>query len=145
MPAVAERPLGLRRVPPGGSAGSQTVVTCDSVKVQPLEGAAEVLLGGGLTAVSVPRGATAEGVRDLRRRLDGENPARRNVRLTVDGVQTTLGPGATTPRAVWDFIGFSAPVDNPAALNGVNAGQASRSSGAWSRRGRSGDDLTMRV
>ncbi len=106
------------------SAGSEIVVTCGSVKVQVLEGAAEVVLGGGLTAVSVPQGVTAKVSANPNGSFKIENLGGGNVTVTVDGVQTTIGPGATKSVTVWDFHGFSAPVDNPVAINGVNAGQS---------------------
>jgi len=46
-----------------------------------------------------------------------------SVTLTVDGVARTITTGETVPGASWDFVGFTAPVDNGGVFNVVNAGR----------------------
>jgi hypothetical protein len=107
------------------SAGSEAVITCGSVEVEVIEGEAEVVLGDGLTVISVPEGVTAkitentDGTFEIEH-VDGTG----DITVTVDGVQTTVGPDETANVTVRDFIGFGAPVRNPPELNTVNAGSS---------------------
>jgi dipeptidyl aminopeptidase/acylaminoacyl peptidase len=107
------------------AADSSVVVTCGSVTVHVEQGSVKIILGGGITIVSIPADVTAK-VTDLGggkfslQNLSGNGV----ISVTVDGVQTTVGPHATTTVATFDFQGFSQPVDNATTLNVVKAGQA---------------------
>ena len=106
------------------SAGSEVVVTCGSVKVQVVQGDAQVILGDGLTVVSVPESATARVSQNLDGSYKVENLGGGTLAVTVDGIATTVATGQTKNVTALDFIGFSSPVDNPSVLNVVKAGQA---------------------
>ena len=105
-------------------AGSEAVITCNSVIVHVVSVAANIELGGGATVVAVPIGATVE-VTDLGDDVFiVDNLGSVDVTVTVDGVETTIEGGTEQQVTTWDFQGFSAPVDNPMVLNVLNAGQA---------------------
>jgi hypothetical protein len=106
--------------------GSELVVSCGSITARVIAGAAEISLGGGLIVAAIPAGSTAlvddsaDGgfVVEL---LAGDGP----LTVTVDGVETIVEPGDEPLHLeAWDFIGFSAPVDNPPVVNVVRAGWA---------------------
>jgi CSLREA domain-containing protein len=106
------------------NAGSDVVMTCNSVIVHVLTGEATVELGGGVTVVTVPTGATVE-VSDLGGdAFNVDNLGLVDVTVTVDGVETTVEAGEEQQVTAWDFQGFSSPVDNPTVLNVVSSGQA---------------------
>jgi alpha-tubulin suppressor-like RCC1 family protein len=106
------------------AAGSEVVVTCGSVKVEVLQGSAEVVLGGGLTVISVPSGVTAKVSQNPNGSYTTENLGGGSLTVTIDGVQTTIAAGQTKSVTALDFQGFTSPVDNPTVLNVVKAGQA---------------------
>jgi Tol biopolymer transport system component len=106
------------------SAGSEVLVTCGSVKVAVTHGSAEVVLGDGLTVVSVPSGVTARVYEQPGGRYQVENLGGGTVTVTIDGVATTVASGQTKSVTALDFVGFTSPVDNPAVMNVVKAGQA---------------------
>ena len=106
------------------SAGSEVIVTCGSVKVEVVQGQAEVVLGGGLTVVSVPAGVTARVSQNPNGSYAVQNLGGGNLTVTVDGVATTVAAGQTKSVMALDFQGFTSPVDNPNVLNVVNSGQA---------------------
>src|SRR5436190_6447947 len=105
-------------------ASSEVVVTCGSVSVQVIQGSATVVLGDGLTTVSIPQGVKAKVSQDADGRFDVQDLGGGSVTVTVDGVTTVVAPNSTKTVSAWDFRGFSAPVDNPSVLNVVKAGQA---------------------
>jgi hypothetical protein len=102
-------------------------LTCGSVEVKVGSGRARIVLGGGITVVSVPAGGAAE-VSDLgggSYSVQNTGPAGSpSITLTVDGTTTALPPGPATTAGTSDFVGFSQPVDNAPVLNRVKAGQA---------------------
>jgi Tol biopolymer transport system component len=106
------------------SAGSEVVVTCGSIKVQVVTGAARVVLGGGLVVVSVPTGVTAKVTDTGNGGFSVQNLGGGNVTVIVDGLIANISSGATSTVKTWDFQGFSQPVDNLPTLNVVKAGQA---------------------
>ena len=106
------------------AAGSTVDVTCGSVKIDVIQGSAKVVLGGGLTVISVPEGVTAKVSDNGDGSFKVENLGGGDVTVTVDGVTTTVGSGETSSVTAWDFRGFTAPVDNPNVLNVLKAGQA---------------------
>jgi WD40 repeat protein len=106
------------------SAGSEAILTCGSVKVRVLQGDAQVVLGGGLTVVSVPAGVTAKVSENADGSFKVENLGGGSLTVTVDGIVTPVAAGQTKTVTALDFVGFNAPVDNPAVLNVVKAGQS---------------------
>lgn len=106
------------------TAGDIVDVTCGSITTKVISGVVEVVLGGGITLVSVPAGVTAK-VTDTGDGTFGvQNLGGGAVTVTVDGVGGTIVPGQTASVATTRFVGFSAPVDNPDVVNVVNAGRA---------------------
>jgi hypothetical protein len=105
-------------------AASQVLITCGSVVVQVIQGSATVVLGDGLTTVSIPQGVKAEVSQDADGRFDVQDLGGGSVTVTVDGAQTVVAANTTKTVSAWDFRGFSSPVDNPTILNVVKAGQA---------------------
>jgi hypothetical protein len=107
------------------AAGSTVTITCGSVRVKVTTGSAEIVLGGGLTVVTVPSGGdalvstTGSGTYSVRN-FSSSVP----VVVTVDGVQGTIAPGTTSAQiAAWRFIGFAQPVDGNGILNNAKAGR----------------------
>jgi hypothetical protein len=104
--------------------GSEVVVGCGSITVQVISGAAELVLGGGLTTVTVPAGVSAT----LKEQPDGgfslTDVTGGSLTVTVDGVSSTVQAGQSLTLQAWDFIGFESPVDNGGVLNVVKAGSA---------------------
>ncbi len=45
------------------------------------------------------------------------------VSVTIDGVRTSVAPGATSSVGTWHFVGFAQPVDNGGVLNLAKAGK----------------------
>jgi hypothetical protein len=105
------------------SAGSDTVINCGSVIVRVLQGEAEVVLGDGVTTVSVPAGAKAEVSGDETSGFIVQNEGTTDVVVTVSGVEATVPAGDVAPVEAWVFQGFFDPVAN-ATLNPVKAGSA---------------------
>ncbi len=136
---VAPDPDGVRITVDGGGAGqssfsvcgftlllspgSDVVVTCGSITVEVISGAAEVTFGDGLGSITVPEGVTAhlaeqpDGSFSLDHLAGGEP-----IRVTINGVSGSLAPGDSLALETWRFIGFGAPVDNDGVLNQVKAG-----------------------
>ena len=106
------------------SAGSEVELTCGSVTLDVIDGAAEVVLGGGATVVTVPTGASATVSENPDGSYAVDNLGAVDVTVTVDGIATTVGPGDSADFETWDFQGFTSPVDNPPVDNVANAGQA---------------------
>jgi outer membrane protein assembly factor BamB len=105
------------------AAGTETTITCASTILNVALGEVKVVLGGGLTVVSVSAGSAAEVSDNGDGSFTVENLGSGDVTITVDGVETTLGPGQTNDVSTWDFQGFSSPVDNPSTVNVASAGQ----------------------
>ncbi len=106
------------------TAGDEVVVNCGSITTQVISGPIEIVLGDGTIVVSVPDGVTAVisdtaiGSFSVENLVGGTG----NVTITVDGVEETLGPGHTSAVVTAQFVGFSAPVDNPDVVNVAKAG-----------------------
>lgn len=108
-------------------AGTTTSGTCGSITLGVTSGRASIVLGGGLTVVTI----STSGIAKVAANVDGSYsvtnlgttgaPA---VSLTVDGSTATVNPGTSTVAEPWDFVGFGQPIDNGAVLNRVKAGQA---------------------
>ena len=75
--------------------GSEIVITCGSVTVEVVEGAAEIELGDGVV-VSVPEGGTARVTDDGDTFYSVENLGSTDVTVTVDGTPTVVPAGETT-------------------------------------------------
>ncbi len=105
------------------SAGSTVVVTCGSVTVKTLAGLAEIVLGGGITLVSIPPGGEARINNSGGDNYIVVNQGTIAVTVTLDGVSGTVSPGSSSPLVTWHFIGFSQPVDNQPVMNKMKAGQ----------------------
>ena len=104
--------------------GSELLVSCGSITVEVLMGTAQVVLGNGITVVSVPEGGSVKVSENVDGSFVVENLGTTPVAVTVDGVTTLLPVGGPPARVTtWDFQGFAAPVDNPPVFNVVNAGQ----------------------
>jgi hypothetical protein len=103
--------------------GTVVTLSCGSVRLDVSSGQAQVVLGNGVTVVTVPAGSEAK-VSDG----GGGSYAVENlggaVTVSVDGVTASVAPGPATTVSTWRFVGFSQPVDNNGALNKVKAGQA---------------------
>jgi hypothetical protein len=105
-----------------------TTGTCGSVSLEVASGIARVVLGGGLTVVSIPADGAAwvsdngDGTFDIMN--IGDPSSGMPITLTVDGTDTEIPAGEGTTAAAWAFIGFTQPVDNPEVVNRVKAGQA---------------------
>jgi Tol biopolymer transport system component len=104
--------------------GSEVVVTCGSVSVTVIEGQAEVVLGEGLTVVSVPAGTTAKVSENTDGTFNVENLGGEDVTVSVDGIETTVPAGTSKDVRTWDFRGFARPVENNGALNVARAGRS---------------------
>ena len=78
-------------------AGSELVVSCGSVILQVIHGAAEVVLGGGVTTISVPQGGAAEVGGDQASGFTVQNLVSTNVGIDVNGIESTVAPGQTAP------------------------------------------------
>ena len=104
---------------------SSTVITCGSVKVAVASGAAKILLGGGVTVVSLDAGDVAKVSTNTSGGFLIDNLGTTPVDVTVDGTQAAV-PGGTAakPLQAWHFIGFAQPVDANNVLNLAKAGRA---------------------
>lgn len=103
-------------------ANSAVVVTCGSVTVKVESGPVTIDLGGG-ASVTVPAGATAKVSQVPGGTFSVQSIAGGALTLKVDGVTSTIAPGATRAVAAWDFVGFGIPLRNPPTVNAVTAGQ----------------------
>ena len=107
-----------------GSSGS---ITCGSVTVAMSSGIAKVVLGGGITVVTVPAGAdakvadTGQGTYSVQNLGGAGSP---DVSLTVDGTTAPVTSGTSTQAGTTQFMGFAQPIDAMPVLNRVKAGQA---------------------
>ena len=106
------------------SAGSEVILTCGSVSVTVIEGEAEVILGGGLTVVSVAAGTSAKVSENPDGTFNVENLGGDDVIVSVDGIETTVSAGTSKNVRTWDFRGFARPVENNGALNVARAGRS---------------------
>jgi hypothetical protein len=104
--------------------GTEAVFTCGSLKVEVLTGAVDVVLGDGVTVISVPEGVTAHVTENPDGSFEVENLGGGDDTVTVDGEETTIGEGETSTVTTWHFVGFNKPVDNNGVLNSLKAGQA---------------------
>lgn len=108
------------------AANSELIITCGSVTVNVIQGAAQIVLEGRPTVVSVGAGAIAS-VSD---NGDGTVLVQNigdagEVIVTVEGTQTPIAPGGSQSyTVVYPFAGFYSPVDNLPMLNGAKAGSA---------------------
>jgi hypothetical protein len=105
---------------------SELLVTCGSVTLNVIQGAAQVVLDGRVTVVSIPAGVSAA-VTDngdgtfLVQNVGGVGV----VTVTVDGAQTIIAPGGSQSYTVnYQFLGFFSPVDNLPTLNAAKGGSA---------------------
>ena len=102
-------------------------LTCGSVDIKVVSGSARIVLGGGITVVSIPAGGAAR-VADVgggSYSVQNTGPAGSpSVSLTVDGTTSAILPGPPTIAGTSDFIGFSQPIDNAPVVNRLKAGQA---------------------
>jgi probable HAF family extracellular repeat protein len=108
------------------AANSELIITCGSVTVNVIQGAAQIVLEGRPTVISVGVGATAS-VSD---NGDGTVLVQNvgdagEVSVTVDGTETRIPPGGSQSyTVVYPFAGFFSPVDNLPTLNAAKAGSA---------------------
>ena len=77
------------------SAGSEIVVTCGSVRVEVVVGAAEIDLGGGAVLVSVPEGGTAKVTEEGGTFFSVDNLGSLAIDVTVDGELTSIPAGGS--------------------------------------------------
>jgi Tol biopolymer transport system component len=77
------------------SAGSEAVLTCGSIKAQVTRGTAQVVLGGGLTTVTIPAGVTAKVTANADHTATVQNLGGGSVTVSVDGATSTVAAGAT--------------------------------------------------
>jgi Tol biopolymer transport system component len=77
------------------SPGSDAVLTCGSITARMLHGSAEVVLGGGLTVVTIPSGVTAKVSTNPDGTFAVQNQGGGTVTVKVDGATSTVAPGAT--------------------------------------------------
>ena len=102
-------------------------LTCGSVDIKVASGSARIVLGGGITVVSIPAGGAAR-VADVgggSYTVQNTGPAGSpSVSLTVDGTTSAILPGPPITAGTSDFIGFSQPIDNAPVVNRLKAGQA---------------------
>ena len=103
-------------------ANAVIVVTCGSVTVKVVQGPVTIDLGG-LASVTAPTGATAKVSQATGGTYSVQSLAGGALTLTVDGLSSTLAPGATRAVAPWDFVGFGLLLRNPPTVNAVTAGQ----------------------
>ena len=104
---------------------SVTTITCGSVTLMVARGVARVVLGGGITVVSITDGGAAKVADTGGGTFSVANVGvAGSVSLTVDGTTATIPVGVTTAAATSRFLGFTQPVDNAPVLNRVKAGQA---------------------
>jgi hypothetical protein len=105
------------------AAGSVVVVTCGSVEITVAAGEAVLVLSDD-TLLTIPQGVTVtvESGSDGRFAISGVTGG--SVTLTIEGATVTIGAGESKSIAAWEFVGFSAPVDNGGVLNIVKAGNA---------------------
>lgn len=71
-----------------------------------------MVLGGGLTVVSIAAGVTARVTEGADGSFTVENLGGGTVSITVDGVTTTVASGQSKTVSALDFQGFTSPVDN---------------------------------
>ena len=108
------------------AANSELIITCGSVTVNVIQGAAQIVLEGRPTVISVGVGATAS-VSD---NGDGTVLVQNvgdagEVIVTVEGTETPIAPGGSQSyTVVYSFDGFYSPVDKLPTLNAANAGRA---------------------
>ena len=106
---------------------TETITTCGSITLSVIRGVASIVLGGGVTVVSIPAGGqgkvtdTGGGSFSVVNLGPVGSPS---VSVTVDGTTALLPGGATTTAKTWHFVGFSQPIDNPTVVNRVSAGRA---------------------
>jgi hypothetical protein len=106
------------------NAGSTAIITCGSVKVAVLTGQAQVVLGGGVTVVTISAGGVVKVADAGAGSFTVENLGATTVNVTVDGTQTTVPPNSPAKTVeTWHFIGFDIPVDNAGVLNVAVAGR----------------------
>jgi mannan endo-1,4-beta-mannosidase len=106
------------------AAGSTAVITCGSVRVAVRSGQAQIVLGGGITTVTVSSGGDAKVSDTGAGSFSVANLGGAPVTVTVDGTSTIVASGSP-PRTLetWHFIGFDSPVDNKGVLNIAKAGR----------------------
>ena len=105
--------------------GTEVVEMCGSITTNVVSGQAQILLGGGLVKVTIPAGATGL----VRENPDGSFSVESQsgsgvIIIVVDGLTTTIQPGANLHIEAWDFDGFASPVDAPPVVNVGRAGAA---------------------
>ncbi len=108
--------------------GTVTTGTCGSVALKVATGRARVVLGDGITVVTIPAGGAARvadnGDGTFAITNIGDPHAGSPITLTVDGTETEIPAGEGTTAAAWDFVGFAHPIDTVPVLNRLKAGQA---------------------
>lgn len=106
------------------TAGTDALINCGSVILHVVHGSADVVLGDGITTVTVTTGGKAEVAGDEASGFTVDNLGSTAIGVTVDGVQDTIAPGETAPVEAWVFQGFSGPVANTPTVNTVMDGSA---------------------
>ena len=109
------------------NAASELIVTCGSVTVNVIQGAAQVVLEGRMTVISIPAGVTATTTDNGDGTFQVQNVGGAGaVSVSVEGgAPTTIAPGdSQSYTVVYPFAGFFSPVDNLPTLNGAKAGSA---------------------
>jgi len=92
-----------------------------------MTGRASVVLGGGVTVVSIPAGGAGKVTDTGGGSFSVQNlgpVGAPSLSVTVDGSTALLPSGATTTAQTWHFVGFSQPIDNVPVVNRVSAGRA---------------------
>ena len=106
------------------AAGSDIVITCGSVSVGVVAGAATIVLGDGVTTVQLGVGDVAK--------IDNApgggftlDVSAGSATLVVDGVSSEVTP-ASGPVAVqaWHFVGFSGKLKSPPSVNRIEGGES---------------------
>lgn len=103
--------------------GSEVVVSCGSITIGVISGAAEVVLDDGLGAISVPEGVTALVDQDPGGsysvvHLAGGDP----IGITIDGVTSSLAPGASLDLEDWTIEVWLGAADDIRAIVDANPG-----------------------
>lgn len=107
------------------AAGSDVTFTCGSILTKVRAGSAQIVLGGGITVVTITAGSSAKVSANTDGSYSVSEVTGGAVTVVADGATRILAPGTSLPRlTTWRFIGFSAPVDKMPVVNAVKAGQA---------------------
>ena len=104
---------------------SAITLTCASVRIKATAGSAKVVLGGGVTVVTIPTGGAVEVGNAPGGAYSVANLGSTPITITVDSTTSTIQPGEPPRTATtWRFVGFSQPIDNLPTVNRANSGEA---------------------